>query len=57
MSENKKTKKPKCKCGEEMVVVEYVGYYDRFTYWDCPNTSCSLLDSLKPEKTHRGSYG
>lgn len=48
-------KKPVCPlCGEEMEVVEYVGYYDSFNYWEC---KCSEEELKLYSKTAwRGAY-
>ena len=48
-------KKPKCPfCEKEMIVVEYIGYYDVFCYWECDCDS----DDLEKHKVRkwRGGY-
>lgn len=52
--------KPKCACGKEMIVVEYVGYYDSFKYWkfhdecECPNVSD--VGNFTRDSLQKGAY-
>lgn len=52
--------KPKCRCGMDMVVIEYDGYYDRFRFWgfdrDCTCTKGVRVRHLTPDVYDVGSY-
>ncbi len=52
-------KRPTCSCGVKMKLIEYKGYYEEFSYWQCDN--CTLekemeLEKIKADKTWKGSY-
>lgn len=49
-------KRPTCICGSKMVLVEYQGYHDDINYWECKDINCTLIDTLKPDKIHKGNY-
>ena len=49
--------RPTCSCGAKMQVVRYVGYYDEFNYWVCPNEDCNVdADDFEPESEWHGEY-
>jgi len=60
MKRNKKLDKlrPTCACGEKMVLHGYVGYYDRFKYWECPKRDCNFADyeNFEAEDSWNGGY-
>ena len=46
--------RPTCSCGKRMIVVQYKGYYDEFSYFGC--TNCKLdVDDYEPEGDWSGS--
>ncbi len=48
-------KKPVCPiCGKEMDVVKYVGYYEKFNYWECKCSDDTLGEYSKT--AWRGAY-
>lgn len=51
-------KRPICSCGHKMELVEFIGHYDIFNYWNCSN--CDLEDKINeftPDKQKVGKYG
>ena len=47
--------RPTCSCGEKMIVVNYKGYYDEFSYFSCAN--CELdADDYKSESDWLGYF-
>ena len=49
--------RPTCICGTKMQIVKYVGYYDEFNYWACPNEDCKVdEDELYAESEWHGAY-
>lgn len=52
--------KPKCKCGLDMIVIEYIGYYDSFKFWGfdekCKCTKNIRVKNFDTDKTIKGSY-
>lgn len=50
-------RRPICVCGEEMVVVQFTGYYDEFKYFECENPDCVMdIDMMNPTSETRGGY-
>lgn len=50
-------KRPVCVCGEAMIVVQHIGYYDQFKYFECDNEKCSLnVDTMITETKNYGAY-
>lgn len=56
MNEELEHKRPTCSCGCKMKYVEYIGYYDSFTFWECHNVDCTAEENFKPDQTDRGAY-
>lgn len=56
MNEDKEHQRPTCSCGTKMKYVEYIGYYDNFNFWECPNNDCNAEENFKPDQTDRGDY-
>lgn len=58
MEENKQKyegRRPKCPfCGSDLIIVCYEGYYEDFSYWDCPK--CEKIDDYKPDYKWKGDY-
>ena len=49
--------RPTCSCGAKMQIVRYVGYYDEFNYWTCPNQNCNIdADDFESESEWHGCY-
>lgn len=52
--------KPKCKCGLDMVVIQYKGYYDEFNYWgfdkNCTCTKEVRVRDFEPDEVIKGGY-
>ena len=52
--------KPVCKCGLEMVVIQYKGYYDSFNFWgfhkDCKCTKNIRVRDFEPDEIIKGAY-
>lgn len=52
--------KPKCKCGLEMRVIEYRGYYDTFKFWgydkNCKCTKDIRVRDFEADETITGAY-
>ena len=47
--------RPTCSCGEKMIVVNYRGYYDEFSYFSC--ATCELdADDYEPDGDWSGDY-
>lgn len=55
-----KMEKPKCKCGLDMIVIEYKGYYDSFKFWGfdekCKCTKNIRVRNFDADKTIKGAY-
>lgn len=53
-------RKPKCRCGLDMVVIEYDGYYDKFRFWGfdraCACTKGVRVRNITPDAYDVGSY-
>lgn len=52
--------KPKCTCGLDMIVVEHVGYYDSFKFWEfdekCTCTKNVKVEDFESDKTIKGRF-
>ena len=47
--------RPTCSCGEKMTIVQYKGYYDKFSDFSC--TKCELdADDYEPDSDWVGHY-
>lgn len=46
--------KPKCRCGLDMVVIQYKGYYETFNFWgfdkNCKCTKNIRVRDFKPDE-------
>lgn len=53
--------KPKCKCGLEMIVIEYKGYYEKFKFWGfsnkCKCTKKIRVRDYRPDNVSVGAFG
>lgn len=55
MKKINKEDRPTCSCGEKMTIVEYVGYYETFSYFYCGE--CEIdPDNYEADERIRGSY-
>lgn len=53
--------KPKCKCGIEMIAIEYQGYYEKFKFWGfsnrCKCTKKIRVRDCRPDNVSVGAFG
>ena len=57
MKKAKIKERPKCACGSPMKVINYRGYYEGFSYWDCTNKKCDFdVEKFLPDDDWTGNY-